>query len=187
MTVDGREQIEYGSPESHHRTCPMATQNTIQKKFDLPPVALVVEDDHMTALLCTRALETLGLQVMCCDTSLKAAKIAQLHEHRIHLMLVDVVLASPELRLSQNRLDPEDDGARLLSLLTHFCGHAVAVQMSAYTKEELVEHGYQIEAAHFLQKPFTLAILRSLAKTLLPDLKVPSKPILPAKYVTWCG
>ena len=69
----------------------MATQNTIQKKFDLPPVALVVEDDHMTALLCTRALETLGLQVMCCDTSLKAAKIAQLHEHRIHLMLVDVV------------------------------------------------------------------------------------------------
>ena len=159
----------------------------MSKRLNLPPAALVVEDDHMTALLCTRALETLGLQVMCCDTSLKAAKVAQLHEHRIQLMLIDVVLASPAFRLSHNRTDPGDDGARLLSLLKHFCGSAVAVQMSAYTKQELEANGYQIEAEHFLQKPFTLATLRSLAKTLLPDLKVPSQPILPASYVMWCG
>ena len=165
----------------------MGSEHAINKRFNLPPVALVVEDDHMTALLCTRALETLGLQVMCCDTSLKAAKVAQLHDHRIKVMLVDVVLASPEFRLSQHRAEPEDDGARLLSLLKHFCGGAVAVQMSAYTKQELEENGYQIEAEHFLQKPFTLATLRSLVKTLLPNLKVPTKPILPAKYVTWCG
>lgn len=165
----------------------MGTEKTIKKQLNLPPVALVVEDDHMTALLCTRALETLGLQVMCCDTSLKAAKVAQLHEHRIQLILVDVVLASPTFRMSQHHVDPEDDGARLLSLLTHFCGRAVAVQMSAYTKQELDEKGYRIEAGHFLQKPFTLATLRTLVKTLLPNLKVPSKPILPATYVTWCG
>lgn len=165
----------------------MSTEETIKKQLNLPPVALVVEDDHMTALLCTRALETLGLQVMCCDTSLKAAKVAQLHEHRIQLLLVDVVLASPAFRMSRHPTDPEDDGARLLSLLTHFCGRAVAVQMSAYTKQELDEYGYRIEAGHFLQKPFTLEILRTLVKTLLPHLKVPSKPILPATDVTWCG
>src|SRR5688500_5927360 len=131
----------------------MGTEETIKKQLNLPPVALVVEDDHMTALLCTRALEALGLQVMCCDTSLKAAKVAQLHEHRIQIIFVDVVLASPTFRMSQHRTDPEEDGARLLSLLTHFCGRAVAVQMSAYTKQELDEYGYRIEAQHFLQKP----------------------------------
>jgi CheY-like chemotaxis protein len=165
----------------------MGTEHPINKRLNLPSVALVVEDDHMTALLCTRALEALGLQVMCCETSLKAAKVAQLHEHRIQLMLVDVVLASPAFRLSQHRTDPEDDGARLLSLLTHFCSEAVAVQMSAYSKQELMENGYQIEAEHFLEKPFTLTTLRTLVKTLLPDLKVPSQPILPASDVTWCG
>jgi CheY-like chemotaxis protein len=148
---------------------------------------LVVEDDHMTALLCARALETLGLPVMCCDTSLKAAKVAQLHEHRIQLILVDVVFASPEFRLTQHRTAPQDDGARLLALLTHFCSDALAVQMSAYTKHGLEEYHYQIEAEHFLQKPFTLETLRSLVRMLLPNLKVPSKPILPASYVTWCG
>jgi hypothetical protein len=59
--------------------------------------------------------------------------------------------------------------------------------MSAYSGQELAEHGYQIEAEHFLHKPFTPATLRSLVKTLLPNLKIPTQPILPATEVRWCG
>ncbi len=139
------------------------------------------------SLLCTHTLEPMGLQVLCCNSSVKAANVAHLHDHRIQFMLVDVVLATPELRLSQSHLHPEDDGARLLSLLKHFCGHAVAVQMSAYSRQELEEHGYQIDAEHFLHKPFTPATLRTLVKSLLPNLKIPSQPIVPASEVTWCG
>ena len=59
--------------------------------------------------------------------------------------------------------------------------------MSAYSREELSEYGYQIETKHFLHKPFTPATLRSLVKSLLPNLKVPSQPIIPATEVTWYG
>src|SRR6476660_1013307 len=147
----------------------------MKKKLNLPPAALVVEDDHMMALLCTHNLESLGLQVLCCNSSLKAATVAQLHDYRIQFVLVDVVLATPELRLSQNAVHPADDRAQLLSLLKHFCGHAVAAQMSAYSRQELAEHGYQIEAEHFLHKPFSPATLRSLVKRLLPHLKIPTQ------------
>jgi len=51
----------------------------------LPPLALVIDDDHLMGQLCARTLERLGLQVVCCDTSVKAANLMQLHEppHRV--------------------------------------------------------------------------------------------------------
>jgi CheY-like chemotaxis protein len=156
-------------------------------KLNLPPLALVVEDDHTTALLCARALESMGLQVMCCQTNKNAANVVQLHGHRMRFMLIDVVLASPSFRLAQYRTEEEVDGAQLLAVLTHFCRQAVAVQMSAYSRLELTEHGYRLEAKHFLQKPFTPATLRGLVTSLLPDLRVPKNPILPSSEVTWCG
>jgi len=156
-------------------------------KSNLPPVALVVDDDHLINLLCTRTLEKLGLQVICCDSSAKAARLAELHAHRIRLFIVDVVLAAPELRLNHKSSGQEDDGARLLSLLEHFCKNAVAVQISAYSTEELTERGYPLEAKHFLQKPFTPAILRTLVHNLLPDIDVPSEDVLPTRDVTWYG
>jgi len=156
-------------------------------KLNLPPLALVVEDDHTPALLCARALESMGLQVMCCATARNAANVAQLHGHRMQFMLIDVVLASSTFRLAEQRNDEEGDGARLLAVLTHFCDHAVAVQMSAYSRLELIENGYRLEAKHFLQKPFTPATLRGLVTSLLPDLRVPKNPILPSSEVTWCG
>ena len=77
----------------------------LSPKLNLPPVALVIEDDHTTALLCARALEPLGFQVMCCETSRKAANVTQAHGHRIHFLLIDVVLALPAYRLMHRRTD----------------------------------------------------------------------------------
>ena len=59
--------------------------------------------------------------------------------------------------------------------------------MSAYAADELGAHGYQLEAEHFIQKPFTPATLRTFVQQLLPDLKVPDRPILPASDVTRHG
>lgn len=93
----------------------------MQKKGNLPPAALVVEDNPMMALLCARALEPLGFRVLCCNDSLKAANVAHLHDYRIQFMLVDVVLATPGMRLHNAQIHPEDDGARLLPLPTPTC------------------------------------------------------------------
>jgi DNA-binding response OmpR family regulator len=73
----------------------------------------------------------------------------------------------------------------LLSLLELFCREAISVHMSGYTRPELITHGYHLQADHFIQKPFAPATLRAFAQELLPDLKVPDRPILPASDVTW--
>lgn len=102
-------------------------------------------------------------------------------------MLIDVVLGSPGFRLTCESPAQASDGSRLLALLMDFCQHAVAVQMSAYSRKELAEQGYQIEAKHFLQKPFSHATLRGLVQGLMPDLKLLKNPIVPCTEVTWYG
>lgn len=154
----------------------------------LPPLALVIEDDHLMSQLCSRALEGLGLQVICCDTSTKAASVMQLHGHRIVWILADVVLSTPGMRLMGNATAHEGNGARLLPLLTHVCPTAMAVQMSAYSMAELTAMGYKVEVAHFLQKPFTLETLRAMVKKLLPNLSILSEPSrTDFEDVNWVG
>jgi CheY-like chemotaxis protein len=158
------------------------------KSLNLPPLALVIDDDHLAGLLFARALEKLSLQVKISDTRWKAIQLAELHAHRIVLMLVDVVLAPPDLQMQGDFRGRVEDGARLLSLLKYLCPNAIAVQMSAYSPGELAENGYQlVEAQQFLQKPFTGGMLREHIQKLLPDLQMPRNPILPVSDVTWTG
>lgn len=151
----------------------------------LPPVALVIDDDHCIGELCARALERVGLQVICCDTSMKAANAMQLHGHRIVCILADVVLASPQVKLVGHSPAQEGNGARLLPLLKHMCQSAIAVQMSAYSEAELVVMGYKVEVPHLLQKPFTPETLRAMVKRLAPHLNIPRSLTLPAEDVVW--
>jgi DNA-binding NtrC family response regulator len=154
----------------------------------LPPLALVIDDDHLIGQLCSRALERSGLQVICCDTSVKAANLMQLHSHRIVWILADVVLAAPGTKLVSSRTGQEGNGARLLPLLKYVCPSAIAVQMSAYSVAELAEMGYKVEVPHFLQKPFTPETLRALMKQLLPHLHIPSDPVRrDTEEVEWVG
>ena len=159
----------------------------MSERLNLPPLVLVIEDDHLASLFYAGSLEKVGLQVICADSTEKAVHLAELHGHRIVLMLVDVVLAPPEYRLTGDLRNRVQNGARLLSLLSYHCPKAIAVQMSAYSLKELLENGYKVEAHHFLQKPVKPGLLRETVQKLLPDLKVPSRPILPHSDVTWCG
>jgi DNA-binding NtrC family response regulator len=63
-------------------------------RANLPPLVLVVDDDPSIRELCTVALERVGMQVICCETSMKAGKHMQLHGHRIACILADVVLGA---------------------------------------------------------------------------------------------
>jgi DNA-binding NtrC family response regulator len=154
----------------------------------LPPLALVIDDDHLMGQLCARTLDRFGLQVVCCDTSVKAANLMQLHSHRIVWILADVVLATPGTKLRAMSTTQESNGARLLSLLTYVCPSAIAVQMSAYSLPELAELGYTVETPRFLQKPFTPETLRAMVKELLPHLHIPSEPIRrDTDEVAWVG
>lgn len=151
----------------------------ISKK--LPPMVLVVEDDLSMRELCTQALERVGIQVICCDTSVKAANHMQLYGHRVACILADVVLGTPKLSGS----DRAHDGARLLPLLQYASPSAVAVQMSAYSLSELSLMGYKVEVPHFLHKPFTPHKLRATVNDLLPHLNIPRVLTLPADEIAW--
>jgi len=160
-----------------------AEGDTMPIREKLPPMVLVVEDDHSMRELCTRALERGGIQVVCCDNSIKAANHMQLHGHRTVCILAEVVLGSPTLSGS----DPahEGNGARLLPLLKYVFPSTVAVQMSAYSVAELSSMGYKVEVPHFLHKPFTPEKLRATVNQLLPHLNIPRVLTLPADEIAW--
>jgi DNA-binding NtrC family response regulator len=152
-----------------------------------PPAVLVVEDDTLIQLLISRALEKVGFQVFAAANAADAGKLAELYAHRIVLLLVDVVLAHPELRIKGQQAIPEGDGALLLPRLHTVCPHAVAVQISAYTADELAGKGYRLEACHFLQKPFTVAKLRGLVEGFLSELPLDPDAMMPLAEIPWCG
>jgi DNA-binding NtrC family response regulator len=157
--------------------------NIMPSRVKLPPMVLVVEDDHSMRELCTRALERVGIQVICCDTSMKASNYMHLHGHRIACILADVVLGAPTFKGRNPTY--EGNGARLLSLLKYVSPSAVAVQMSAYSVSELSSMGYKVEVPHFLRKPFTPEKLRAMVTQLLPHLNIPRVLTLPADEVVW--
>jgi DNA-binding NtrC family response regulator len=151
----------------------------------LPPMALVIDDDPCIGALCAHALVRVGLEVICCDTSVIAANLMQLHGHRIVCILANVVLATPGVKFMGTSPAEEANGARLLPLLKYVCPSAIAVQMSAYSEADLAAMGYKVEVPHFLQKPFTPEMLRAMLKQLAPHLNIPRSLTLPADEVAW--
>ena len=152
-----------------------------------PPAVLVVEDDTLIQLLIARALEKVGFQVFAAANPAEAGKLTELYAHRFVLLLVDVVLAYPEFRVEGGQTLSDGDGARLLSTLHTVCPHAVAVQMSAYTPEELTAKGYRLKACHFIQKPFTVAKLRGLVEGFLSEPPLNPDAMMPLAEIPWCG
>lgn len=151
----------------------------------LRPLIVVIDDDSAIRDLCTHALERVGLQVVCCESSVKAASQIQLHGHRVIGLVADVVLSPREAKPLGSDTAQDGNGARLLPLLQYVCPSAVAVQMSAYSPAELATMGYQVQVPHFLHKPFTPEKLRATVSRLLPHLNIPRVLTVPADEVVW--
>jgi hypothetical protein len=63
----------------------------------------------------------------------------------------------------------------------------VAVQISAYTADELAGKGCRLEACHFLQNPLTVAKLRGLVEGFLSELPLAPDAMMPLAEIPWCG
>jgi len=118
---------------------------------------------------------------MCANSMAQAAQLVELHSHRIVLMFIDVVLARPECRRTGEDKPCPLDGSELFALLEHRCPHAIGIQMSAYTTQELAENGYQLQSQHFLKKPITLPCFGQQSRTCYRTSQCPrSRFSLPA-------
>ena len=175
--------------QSQHIKYEIYKGDTMATRGRLPPLAFVIDGDHLMGSACARTLERLGLQIVCCDTSVKAANLMQLHNQRIVLVLADVCWPRPAQKIQGASTSQKSNGARLLSLLTYVCPSAIAVQMSAYSLAELAELGYTVETPRFLQKPFTPEILRAIVKELLPHLHIHTSELIrrDSDEVAWVG
>ena len=106
---------------------------------------LLVEDDATVRRLVERMLVSLGYEVLVATGSEEALALAAEPGIRFDLVLTDVVM-------------PGRSGRELVDLLRQHHQFAV-VFMSGYTADDVLRHGIERRAVHFLQKPFTVEAL----------------------------
>ena len=102
---------------------------------------LLVEDEARVRKLIVDVLTARGYQVLEATRGEEALRLCQVHEERIDLSVVDVVM-------------PEMSGPDLMRQLTPLRPHMRVLYISGYTDEAIVHHGILRSGAAFLQKPF---------------------------------
>ena len=108
---------------------------------------MVVEDADALRAIVREVLEQVGYRVLEAADPAAAVAVARSFVGRIHLVLSDVVL-------------PGASGAEVVRQLQALQPGIRAVFMSGYTDEAIGRHGFLERGTHFLQKPFTSALLR---------------------------
>jgi CheY-like chemotaxis protein len=111
---------------------------------------LIVDDDAMTRLLCSRCLENAGFEVVCVSSG--SAALAALSVQAFDIMLLDNIM-------------PELTGVELLEMLP---SHPLAARprifmLSATQSESMVDRCKALGAEDVLSKPILPAALRDLA------------------------
>ncbi len=110
------------------------------------PAILVVEDDVSILNLLADFLRASGYTVLAATGGPEALSVADQHTSEIHLLITDVVLKSMDGRSLATRL-----------LQTH--PRMKIIFMSGHTQKTLKHRGIDSDREHFLQKPFSLALL----------------------------
>ncbi len=119
-----------------------APAETLQGK----EIILLVEDEEMVRDLARLALVKNGYTVLEAPDGVEALNICKQHQGPIHLMITDVVMPRMGGRKAAERLAPSHPDMKVLYI-------------SGYTDNAIVHHGVLGPETHFLQKPFTPAIL----------------------------
>ncbi len=102
---------------------------------------LIVEDEQTILDLARSILENKGYQVICASSPLQALKIANQVEHKIDLLLTDVIM-------------PEMDGHTLSERLRSHLPELRVLFMSGYPADVLASRGVMQDGVNYLQKPF---------------------------------
>ena len=107
---------------------------------------LLAEDDEPLRKLVREYLERLGYQVIPAASAGEALAQARRYKGSIHLLLTDVVM-------------PGEGGRELAARLAAVRPEARTLFMSGHTDATIVDHGILEPGIHYLQKPFTPAVL----------------------------
>jgi CheY-like chemotaxis protein len=115
---------------------------------------LLAEDDAMVRPLAKSLLDKLGYTVLEADNAEQALRVARAHPGPIHLLVSDVVMPGASGRELARRLAETRPDTRVL-------------YVSGYTDDAIVYHGMLEPGLHFLQKPFTPAVLARKVREVL--------------------
>ena len=107
---------------------------------------LLVEDEEGLRTLARGVLQRAGYRVLDARNGVEALKLCKELDGKLDLLLTDVVMQQMSGRELTDRLVAIHPEVRVLF-------------MSGYTGDAMVEHGVEIGAATFLQKPFTTQTL----------------------------
>jgi len=121
-------------------------------------VILLVEDDPSVQDLLRGFLEDLGYSVLAADNGCSGLELVRRHEHRIDLVVTDVVM-------------PRMNGIELARQLRDEQPGLKVVLMSGYTRDRsrLEEESLLSPTCVFLQKPFSTKTLGRTVRSLLDD------------------
>ena len=118
---------------------------------------LVVDDDPSIRLLCSTSLKNAGYCVLEAQTSSEAMALFTASVPLINLLLIDLFLPPPHLRLrTHNTRYPHVNGHELIQQIFPLKKEIRALFMSSSTFESLPRHGIMIDPELFLQKPFSV-------------------------------
>ncbi|HET9467245.1 MAG TPA: ATP-binding protein [Vicinamibacterales bacterium] len=124
---------------------------------------LLVEDDDRVRALVSNMLRKNGFTVLLASAGDQALEIATRHRGRIHLLLTDVVMPGLNGRLLSEKLTTTRPDTRVLF-------------MSGYSDDEILRHGVKKNAAHFIQKPFSVdALVHKIRETLASPGRIPTR------------
>jgi PAS domain S-box-containing protein len=115
---------------------------------------LIVEDEASLLMLIEASLRNKGYRVLVATSGEQAESVARHHEGPIHLLLTDVVM-------------PQTSGRDLADRICERRPQTRVLWMSGYTDETIAHHGMLEPGLHFLQKPFTPAILGDKIREIL--------------------
>jgi len=121
---------------------------------------LLVEDELAILNITTVILRRLGYTVLAAQSPGEAIRLAGENSGEIYLLMTDVVM-------------PEMSGRELAKRLLTLYPHFKCLFMSGYTTEVIAHHGVLDDGIHFIQKPFTIAVLAAKLRETLDGAKPP--------------
>jgi two-component system, cell cycle sensor histidine kinase and response regulator CckA len=124
---------------------------------------LLVEDDDRVRALVSNMLRKNGFSVLLASAGDQALEIAARHRGRIHLLLTDVLMPGLNGRMLSERLTATRPETRVL-------------YMSGYSDDDILRLGVKKNAAHFIQKPFSVdALIHKIRDTLNSPGKITTR------------
>lgn len=115
---------------------------------------LLVEDDTSILEMTASILQYLGYTVLAANAPNGAIRLAAENEHKINLLLTDVIMPEMNGKQLAERLCVNQPGIKVLF-------------MSGYTADIIAHQGVLDEGVHFIQKPFSQSALATMIRTVL--------------------